>query len=155
MQRRDRLKLGLGRCSREVRHALRSRLVAGDASVKKRAASWSGSTAGQAISKRSIPSLTRRPRSAANSADPDEHSGAFFSENMTRLAAISDKLTIVRSVCHNQNNHGGGQPLHDDRCAHANSGELRRVRQLSSQHGVGGLGDARRTACRRIFRSPA
>src|SRR5262245_56891287 len=27
---------------------------------------------------------------------------------MKRLAAISDKLTIVRSVCHNQNNHGAG-----------------------------------------------
>ncbi|MBS0263618.1 MAG: DUF1501 domain-containing protein [Planctomycetes bacterium] len=34
--------------------------------------------------------------------------GAVFSENMTRLAAISDKLTILRSVCHNQNNHGAG-----------------------------------------------
>lgn len=34
--------------------------------------------------------------------------GMFFSENMTRLAAISDKLTIVRSVRHNQNNHGAG-----------------------------------------------
>ena len=34
--------------------------------------------------------------------------GTFFSENMQRLAAISDKLTIVRSVRHNQNNHGAG-----------------------------------------------
>lgn len=34
--------------------------------------------------------------------------GVFVSENMTRLAAISDKLAIVRSVCHNQNNHGAG-----------------------------------------------
>jgi hypothetical protein len=34
--------------------------------------------------------------------------GVLFSENMKRLAAISDKLTIVRSVCHNQNNHGAG-----------------------------------------------
>jgi hypothetical protein len=34
--------------------------------------------------------------------------GVFFSENMKRLAAISDKLSIVRSVCHNQNNHGAG-----------------------------------------------
>ena len=34
--------------------------------------------------------------------------GVFFSENMTRLAAISDKLTIVRSVRHDQNNHGAG-----------------------------------------------
>lgn len=34
--------------------------------------------------------------------------GMQFSENMERLAAISDKLTIVRSVHHNQNNHGAG-----------------------------------------------
>ncbi|MFP6674872.1 MAG: DUF1501 domain-containing protein [Pirellulaceae bacterium] len=34
--------------------------------------------------------------------------GTFFSENMTRLAAIADKLTIIRSVKHNQNNHGAG-----------------------------------------------
>ena len=34
--------------------------------------------------------------------------GLYFSENMPRLAAISDKLSIVRSVCHNQNNHGAG-----------------------------------------------
>lgn len=34
--------------------------------------------------------------------------GTFFSENMKRLSAISDKLTIVRSVRHNQNNHGAG-----------------------------------------------
>lgn len=34
--------------------------------------------------------------------------GVSFSENMTELAAISDKLTIVRSVRHDQNNHGAG-----------------------------------------------
>jgi len=34
--------------------------------------------------------------------------GVFFSENMTKLASISDKLTIVRSVRHDQNNHGAG-----------------------------------------------
>lgn len=34
--------------------------------------------------------------------------GVAFSENMQRLAAISDKYSIVRSVCHNQNNHGAG-----------------------------------------------
>jgi hypothetical protein len=34
--------------------------------------------------------------------------GVLFSENMPRLAAISDKLTIVRSVRHDQNNHGAG-----------------------------------------------
>ena len=34
--------------------------------------------------------------------------GVNFSENMTKLAAISDKLTIIRSVRHDQNNHGAG-----------------------------------------------
>lgn len=34
--------------------------------------------------------------------------GLAFSENMSCLAGISDKLTIIRSVCHNQNNHGAG-----------------------------------------------
>jgi hypothetical protein len=34
--------------------------------------------------------------------------GVSFSENMVRLAAISDKLSIVRSVRHDQNNHGAG-----------------------------------------------
>jgi hypothetical protein len=34
--------------------------------------------------------------------------GVFFSENMIRLAAISHKLSIVRSVRHDQNNHGAG-----------------------------------------------
>lgn len=34
--------------------------------------------------------------------------GVFFSEYMKRLAGIADKLAIVRSVCHNQGNHGAG-----------------------------------------------
>jgi hypothetical protein len=34
--------------------------------------------------------------------------GVYFSENMIRLAGISDKLTIIRSVRHDQNNHGAG-----------------------------------------------
>ena len=34
--------------------------------------------------------------------------GVLFSENMTKLAKISDKLTIVRSVKHDKNNHGAG-----------------------------------------------
>jgi Protein of unknown function (DUF1501) len=39
---------------------------------------------------------------------PTKVPGMFFSENMARLAAISDRLTIVRSVRHDQNNHGAG-----------------------------------------------
>ncbi|HXT58932.1 MAG TPA: DUF1501 domain-containing protein [Pirellulales bacterium] len=34
--------------------------------------------------------------------------GVQFSQYMTRLAAISDKFAVVRSVCHNQANHGAG-----------------------------------------------
>ncbi len=34
--------------------------------------------------------------------------GVSFSEPMKRLAAIADKLAIVRSICHNQGNHGAG-----------------------------------------------
>jgi hypothetical protein len=34
--------------------------------------------------------------------------GLFFSKHMTRLAALSDKLAIVRSIRHDQGNHGAG-----------------------------------------------
>jgi hypothetical protein len=34
--------------------------------------------------------------------------GVLFSENMERLASIADRMTIVRSVRHDQNNHGAG-----------------------------------------------
>lgn len=34
--------------------------------------------------------------------------GIYFSENMAKLAAINDKFTILRSVRHDQNNHGAG-----------------------------------------------
>ncbi|MGD9720139.1 MAG: DUF1501 domain-containing protein [Pirellulales bacterium] len=34
--------------------------------------------------------------------------GVYFSQHMTRLAGIADKLAVVRSVCHNQGNHGAG-----------------------------------------------
>src|SRR5580704_15850974 len=34
--------------------------------------------------------------------------GISFSEPMRRLASIADKLAIVRSICHNQGNHGAG-----------------------------------------------
>lgn len=34
--------------------------------------------------------------------------GVFFSQHMRELANIADKFTIVRSICHNDSNHGGG-----------------------------------------------
>ncbi len=39
---------------------------------------------------------------------PTKVPGMHFSENMPQLANISDKLCIIRSVHHNQNNHGAG-----------------------------------------------
>src|SRR5579884_3982678 len=35
-------------------------------------------------------------------------SGVHFSQYLPRLAAIADKLAIVRSICHDQGNHGAG-----------------------------------------------
>ena len=34
--------------------------------------------------------------------------GVFYSEHLAKLASISDKFTLVRSICHNQGNHGAG-----------------------------------------------
>lgn len=39
---------------------------------------------------------------------PTRTPGCFFSEHMKRLASISDKLAIVRSIRHDQGNHGAG-----------------------------------------------
>src|SRR5437763_458269 len=34
--------------------------------------------------------------------------GVFFSQHLRRLAAIADKLTVIRSIRHDQGNHGAG-----------------------------------------------
>ena len=34
--------------------------------------------------------------------------GVYFSQHLPRLASIADKIAVVRSVCHNQGNHGAG-----------------------------------------------
>src|SRR5205085_11722537 len=34
--------------------------------------------------------------------------GIFFSQHLTRLAAMADKLAVVRSIRHDQGNHGAG-----------------------------------------------
>ncbi len=34
--------------------------------------------------------------------------GVFFSEHMKRLAGLADKFAVVRSIHHNQGNHGAG-----------------------------------------------
>ncbi len=35
-------------------------------------------------------------------------SGGYFSQHLPRLAGIADKLAVIRSICHNQGNHGAG-----------------------------------------------
>lgn len=42
------------------------------------------------------------------SAIPTKTSGVFFSQHMQRLASISDKYAVVRSIRHDQGNHGAG-----------------------------------------------
>ncbi len=39
---------------------------------------------------------------------PTNVPGIHFSEHVPRLAGVADKLTIVRSICHKDPNHGGG-----------------------------------------------
>ena len=39
---------------------------------------------------------------------PTKISGVHFSECIPKLAAASDKFTVVRSICHKDPNHGGG-----------------------------------------------
>ena len=34
--------------------------------------------------------------------------GVFYSQHLTRLASISNKLAVIRSICHEQGNHGAG-----------------------------------------------
>ena len=35
--------------------------------------------------------------------------GIHYSQELPKLASIADKLAIVRSICHNQGNHGAGK----------------------------------------------
>src|SRR5436853_5629958 len=39
---------------------------------------------------------------------PTRIKGAHFSEHLRRLASLSDQLAVVRSICHDQGNHGAG-----------------------------------------------
>src|SRR5437899_9852315 len=39
---------------------------------------------------------------------PTSVPGVHFSEVLPNLAKVADKLTVVRSICHNDPNHGGG-----------------------------------------------
>jgi hypothetical protein len=39
---------------------------------------------------------------------PTQTPGVFFSEHLTKLAARSNKFAVIRSICHDQGNHGAG-----------------------------------------------
>ena len=110
MHRRDCLKLGLGALfAGGFVDAIRARVVAGDSAAPKTSCILIWLDGGPSHfetfdPKPDAPAEIRGEFQPIQTKIP----GVFFSENMTRLAAISDKLTILRSVCHNQNNHGAG-----------------------------------------------
>jgi len=110
MKRRDSLKLGLGALlGSGFVDALRMRATAGIESAPKTSCILIWLDGGPSHfetfdPKPDAPAEIRGEFSAISTKVP----GTFFSENMRRLAAISDKLAIVRSVRHNQNNHGAG-----------------------------------------------
>ena len=110
MRRRDCLKLGLGSLlGGGFVDAIRARGVAGEASPKKTACILIWLDGGPSHfetfdPKPDAPAEIRGEFQPIQTKIP----GVVFSENMLRLAAISDKLAIVRSVRHDQNNHGAG-----------------------------------------------
>jgi len=110
MQRRDCLKLGLGALlGGGFVDALKLRAIAGNSAAAKTSCILIWLDGGPSH----IETFDPKPAAPAEirgEFDPIQTKtpGAFFSENMQRLAAISDKLTIVRSVRHDQNNHGAG-----------------------------------------------
>jgi len=110
MKRRDCLKLGLGALlGGGFVDALRVRAMAGNNAAPKTSCILIWLDGGPSHfetfdPKPDAPAEIRGEFQAISTKVP----GTFFSENMKRIAAISDKLTIVRSVRHNQNNHGAG-----------------------------------------------
>lgn len=110
MKRRDCLKLGLGALlGGGFVDALRVRATAGDQSAAKTSCILIWLDGGPSH----FETFDPKPDAPAEIRGefqpiPTKVSGIHFSENMQRLAAISDKLAIVRSVRHDQNNHGAG-----------------------------------------------
>ncbi len=111
--RRDCLKLGLGAVlGGGLAHLLRLRSVAADPATSKPAAQsciliWmdGGPTHYETFDpKPDAPKEIRGAFSAIKTRTP----GLLFSQHLTRLAAVSDKLAVVRSIKHDQGNHGAG-----------------------------------------------
>jgi len=111
MHRRDCLKLGLGALlAGGFVDAVRSRGTAGDTPAAKKTSCILVWLDGGPSHFETFDPKPHAPAEIRGEFQPIQTKipGVHFSENMTRLAAISDKLTILRSVCHNQNNHGAG-----------------------------------------------
>ncbi|HLW68408.1 MAG TPA: DUF1501 domain-containing protein [Gemmataceae bacterium] len=110
MNRRDCMKLGLGALlGGGLVDALRARGSAGDTTAAKTSCILFWLDGGPSH----FETFDPKPDAPAEIRGefkpiPTKVPGMFFSENMTKLAAIGDKLTIVRSVRHDQNNHGAG-----------------------------------------------
>ena len=111
--RRDCLKLGLGTfVAGGLVGALRTQALAADASPLKRKAKsciliWldGGPSHYETFDpKPEAPSEIRGSFDAIST----KIKGALFSQHMKKLAAIGDKLAIIRSIQHNQGNHGAG-----------------------------------------------
>jgi hypothetical protein len=110
MSRRDCLKLGLGAfMGGGLVDALRLRASAGDSTVPRTSCILIWLDGGPSH----IDSFDPKPNAPAEIRGEFQPiasrvPGMFFSENMVRLSAISDKFTLVRSIRHDQNNHGAG-----------------------------------------------
>src|ERR1700681_3700876 len=110
MDRRDCLKLGLGALlGGGLVDTLRLRAIAGAASVPRTSCILIWLDGGPSH----IDSFDPKPDAPAEIRGDfrpihTRVAGMHFAEPMPRLAAISDKLAIVRSIHHDQNNHGAG-----------------------------------------------
>jgi hypothetical protein len=71
-------------------------------------ASSSGSMAVPRITKRSIRNRTPKEYRGEFGTVQTKVPGLYYSEHLKRLAAIADKTTIIRSIRHDQGNHGAG-----------------------------------------------
>lgn len=111
--RRDSLKLGLGGLvAGGFLGALRSRAFAGETVRKQRQADacilvWldGGPTHYETFDPKPLAPVEIR---GEYEAIPTRVTGVQFSRHMKQLAGIADKLAIVRSIRHNQGNHGAG-----------------------------------------------
>ncbi len=110
MNRRDCLKLGLGSLlSGGLVDALRLRSSAGDSTAPRTSCILIWLDGGPSH----IDSFDPKPDAPVEIRGEFQPiytrvPGMYFSENMVRLAALSNKLSIVRSIRHDQNNHGAG-----------------------------------------------